>query len=83
MKTQDCVETSVLIDNDICSTNSAIYSSVMFQNVFSTGKLRKKMAAAGSFFVTVSCIICRNHVYKEVWSLSIGKIFVCLIADSS
>ena len=27
-----------------------------------------KMAATGSFFFTVSCVIHRYHYYKEVWS---------------
>ena len=29
--------------------------------------------AAGAFFVTVSCVICEYHVYKEVWNPSIGE----------
>ena len=41
------------------------------------------MAAAGSFFITVSCVICRYHVYKEVWSPSIGENFICSITGSS
>ena len=41
-----------------------------------------KMAAAGSFFVTVSCVIRGYHVYKEVWSPNIGKNFVRSITDS-
>ena len=28
------------------------------------------MAAAGAFFITVSCVICKYHVYKEVWNPS-------------
>ena len=28
------------------------------------------MAAAGAFFVAVSCFICEYHVYKEVWNPS-------------
>ena len=35
------------------------------------------MAASGSFFVTISCVIRRYHVYKEVWSPNIGENFVC------
>ena len=35
-----------------------------------------KMASAGSFFVTVSCIIRGCHVYKEVWSPNVGEDFV-------
>ena len=35
------------------------------------------MAAAGSFFATVSCVICGYHVYKEVWSPNIGESFMC------
>ena len=34
------------------------------------------MAAAGAFFVTVSCVICGYHVYKEVWNPSIGEAFM-------
>ena len=29
-----------------------------------------------AFFVTVSCVICGYHVYKEVWNPSIGEAFV-------
>ena len=36
-----------------------------------------KIAAAGSFFVTISCGICGYHVYNEVWSPNIGENFVC------
>ena len=36
-----------------------------------------KMAASGSFFVTISCVIRGYHVYKEVWSPNIGEKFVC------
>ena len=32
------------------------------------------MAAADAFFVTVLCIICRYHIYKEVWNRSIGEV---------
>ena len=35
------------------------------------------MAASGSFFVTISCVIRGYHVYKEVWSPNIGENFVC------
>ena len=28
-----------------------------------------------TFFVTVSCVI-RRYVYKEVWNLSIGEVFM-------
>ena len=36
-----------------------------------------KIAAAGSFFVTISCDTCGYHVGKEVWSPSAGENFVC------
>ena len=36
-----------------------------------------KMATTSSFFVSMSCVICGYHVYKEVWSTSIGEHFVC------
>ena len=35
------------------------------------------MAASGSFFVTISCVIRGYHVYKGVWSPNIGENFVC------
>lgn len=43
------------------------------------GRFRvNKMAAAGSFFVTISCVIRGYHVYREVWSPNIGEHFVCV-----
>ena len=41
------------------------------------------MAAAGAFFVTVSCVICGYHVYKEVWNPSIGEAFVCFAKEEN
>ena len=35
------------------------------------------MAASGSFFVAISCLIRGYHVYKEIWSPNIGENFVC------
>ena len=36
------------------------------------------MAAAGAFFVTVLCVICGCHVYKEAWNPNIGEGFVVI-----
>ena len=41
------------------------------------------MAAAGAFFVTVSCIICGYHVYKEVLNPSIGETFMCFAEEEN
>ena len=41
------------------------------------------MAAAGAFFVTVSCVICGYYVYNEVWNPSIGEAFVCLAEEEN
>ena len=41
------------------------------------------MAAAGAFFVTVSCVICRYHIYKEVWNPSIAEEFVCYAKEEN
>lgn len=35
------------------------------------------MAVAGSFFVTISCVIRRYNVYKEVQSPNSEEKFVC------
>ena len=35
------------------------------------------MAASGSFFVVIKCVIRGYHVYKEIWSPNIGENFVC------
>ena len=42
-----------------------------------------KMAAAGSFFVTVLCVICRYHVYKGAWSPNIGEDFVSFAKEEN
>ena len=47
------------------------FSAAIFRNAFVW-----KMAAAVAFFVTVSYVICRYHVYKEVWNPSIGEAYV-------
>ena len=41
------------------------------------------MAAAGTFFVTVSCVIRGYHDYKEVWNPSIGEAFVCFAEEEN
>ena len=41
------------------------------------------MAAAGAFFVIVSCVICGYQVYKEVWKPSIGEAFVCFAEEEN
>ena len=40
------------------------------------------MAAAGTFFVTVSCAIRGYDVYK-VWNPSIGEMFVCFTEEEN
>ena len=35
-----------------------------------------KMATTGIFLIDVSCLIRRNHVYKEAWSPNIAENFV-------
>ena len=35
------------------------------------------MVSAGAFFVTVMCVIRGYHIYKEVWSPSIGEALMC------
>ena len=40
------------------------------------------MAAAGAFFVTVSCVIRGYHVYK-VWNPNIGEAFVCFAEEEN
>ena len=41
------------------------------------------MAAAGAFFVTVSCAIHDYHVYKEMWNPSIRKEIVCFAEEEN
>ena len=41
-----------------------------------------KMTVAGSFFATVSCVICGYHVYKEAWSSNTGQDFVKLAEEN-
>ena len=41
------------------------------------------MAAAGSFFAVVSCVIRGYHVYKEVWSPNSGESFMCFAEEEN
>ena len=34
-------------------------------------------------FVAVLCIICRYHIYKEVWNPSIGEAFMCFTKEEN
>ena len=41
------------------------------------------MAATGSFFITISCVIHGYYVYKEVWNPNIGEAFVCFTEEEN
>ena len=41
------------------------------------------MAAAGAFFVTVSCVIRGDHVYNKVWNPSIREEIVCFAEEEN